>query len=294
MHKTLNKAQAIAILKASKGSAKSLWSAKEDENVVPLFSGGEVVSPSIFSKQDSEDKETGEAMQTQISPALLGGAEEESLSEEQKTDEERETALREEITAELKEQYTARIEELEAEVAAIALTARADGEEAGRQEGHEQGLLEGIAKGRAEGESETAEALNEQLKAHTELVAALQKERDEILSSARTDAVELAMRLTERLVGARLQKEDFLRSRLEQALEAVSDGVGDPIYVKVAPSQVEVFKAITSRSSMHETDIYIEPDEDVAVGDVIVESCGRRVSSVLKEQLERLEEVLYE
>ena len=48
------------------------------------------------------------------------------------------------------------------------------------------------------------------------------------------------------------------------------------------------------RTALHESDLYIEPDEGLAVGDLIVESCGRRVSSILKEQLERLEEVLYE
>lgn len=293
MHKTLNKAQAIAILKASKSTTRTLWSGDGQDKVVPLFSGGEVVTNSMFSSQNPEDQ-AQPGQKSQISPALLGESDQDALSNEQASSEERELALRDKITQELETEFRGRIEELETEATSIAITARSEGEEQGRQEGYEQGLLEGTSKGRAEGEAATAEELNEQLLAHTELVKALQSERDEILGSAKTDAIELAMRLTERLVGSRLQKEDFLRSRLEQALEAVSDGVGDPIYVKVSPSQVEVFKEITSRSSLHETDIYVEPDEEVAVGDVIVESCGRRVSSVLKEQLERLEEVLYE
>jgi flagellar assembly protein FliH len=293
MHKTLNKAEAIAILKASKSTPKTLWSGADHETVIPLFSGGDVVTPSIFGTDSRETQATPTA-QSKISPALLSGDQNEKSIRDKVNAEEKEATLRTQITEELEEQYTTRIEELELSLETVTLTARGEGHEEGRKEGFEQGHIQGATQGRCEGEAQTLEELNTQLLAHTDLVKALQRERDDILGSARTDAIELAMRLTERLVGSRLLKEDYLRSRLEQALEAVSDGVGDPIYVKVAPSQVEVFKSITKRSALHESDIYIEPDDSIEIGDIVVEACGRRVSSVLKEQLERLEEVLYE
>jgi|GEM_PF-6788962 len=292
MHKLLNKEHAVAILQASKVKPKRLLQGTEDASVTPLFSGTEVVKNTLFGA-DKESSSNENVQQSQISPALLGGDEHEE-AERELSQEEREAELRLDVETKLKAEYQDQIEQLQQAIEIERQTAQEIGVGLGIEKGFQDGYAKGLSQGREEGATETSTQFNEQLMAHAELVKALQTERDDILSSARGDAIELAIRLTERLVGARLNREDVLRSRLEQALDAVSDGVGDPIYVKVAPSQVDIFKKIAQRTALHESDLYIEPDEGLAVGDIIVESCGRRVSSILKEQLERLEEVLYE
>ncbi|MEE2904102.1 MAG: FliH/SctL family protein [Myxococcota bacterium] len=292
MHKLLNKEHAVAILQASKGQPKRLLQGAEEASVTPLFSGTEVIKGTLFGL-DQDESSNENIQQTHISPALLGGDEYEE-AERELSQEEREAEVRREVETQLTAEYQGQIEQLQQAIETERQTAQEIGIGLGIEKGFQDGYAKGLSQGREEGATETSTKFNEQLTAHAELVKALQTERDDILSSARGDAIELAIRLTERLVGARLKREDVLRSRLEQALDAVSDGVGDPIYVKVAPSQVDVFKKIAQRTALHESDLYIEPDEGLAVGDLIVESCGRRVSSILKEQLERLEEVLYE
>lgn len=297
MPEMFKESQAIAILKASKSTPKTLWRTCEKDKVVPLFSGGEVVRPSMLSPAPEADsvqrKEQGQA-QARISPALLGEVEIEEEKAKRASAEERESLLRADLASELESKYGTQIAELETEIETARSTAHADGHLAGHQEGYETGLAEGEDLGLKKGKADTERNLKEQIDLFSELAKDLRAERDNILTSAKSDAIELAMRLTERLVGARLQKADHLRSRLEQALEAVSDGIGDPIYVKVAPSQVEIFKTITQRGLSQDNDLYIEPDESIEPGDLIVESCGRRVSSILKEQLERLEELIHE
>lgn len=292
MRKLLNKEHAVAILQASKVQPKRLLQATEDSNVTPLFGNTDTVTGPLFGG-DAKTSSNQNASQKPINPALLGGEEKED-EERKLSQEEREMEIRSEVETQLKMEYQGQIEQLQQAIELERQTAQEIGVGIGIEQGFQNGYAKGLSQGREDGSQETSSQYNEQLAAHGELVKALQKERDEILSSARSDAIELAIRLTERLVGARLHREDVLRTRLEQALDAVSDGVGDPIYVKVSPSQVDVFKKIAQRTALHESDLYIEPDEGLAVGDLIVESCGRRVSSILKEQLERLEEVLYE
>lgn len=158
--------------------------------------------------------------------------------------------------------------------------------------GREEGQLSGLIAGREEGADAKLAELELELAAHQALVDGLRVARDECVRAARNRAIDLGFALAERLVGRQLDDAEVLRARLEEALGAVEDGLGAPIILKTAPSQAAVFAAIIKRTGTNQLAIEIEPDASIQPGDLAIECGGRRVASVMEEQLQRLREAV--
>lgn len=180
------------------------------------------------------------------------------------------------------------IAELEAQIEAAAT----QGYTRGRKEGYVDGLADGRAAGNEDGAASVRTELELAMTAHRGLVESLQRAKDEAIESIRADAIELAFRIAERLLGRGLDDPDVLAARLHQALEAVTDGYGEPITVRTCPAQLEVFRAISHFDGNRDLDLAFEPDTELALGDLVIECRGRTVRSILSEQITRLEEAI--
>ena len=151
MSKVLKKSQAIAILKASKSKPKALWNTDNNDKIVPLFTGGELIRTDVLGFHSVEKETPIDVIKAQISPALLGEKEIEEEKAEKATEEEKEQFRRSEIRAELEAKYSVQISELEAKIESVRVAAQSDGHIAGHQEGYEAGMNEGKDEGLKQG-----------------------------------------------------------------------------------------------------------------------------------------------
>ena len=170
--------------------------------------------------------------------------------------------------------------------------AETDAFERGQAAGLTQGRAEGIETGKVQGAAAKQAELTPQLEAVAAMAEAFTAAGKKAEADARQAAIQLAFRLAERIVQRHLDDSDVLGARLAAALDGVSDALGERIRIRTAPTQLEVFRAIADNDGTAELDLHFEADRDLAMGDLIIDCAGRQVSSIVTDQLARLEEAL--
>ena len=170
----------------------------------------------------------------------------------------------------------------EAHEAAARITAQAEAD--GRERGHAAGLTEGRA---------TVAAVSSALEA---AVAGVLDARAEYLEQAEARAVELALLLAEKLVGAALDVRpelvlELVRGALRRAVER------DHLVIEVNPADLELVRAevgeIAARlGGVRQLEVVAEPR--VGAGGCVVRTTEGEIDARIETQLERAGEVLRE
>jgi flagellar assembly protein FliH len=172
----------------------------------------------------------------------------------------------------------------------------ADAERAGYARGKAEGLAagreEGLRAGREEGAARVRGEVSVALETYAAVARSLEESRQELIETARRSAIELAFRVAEKVIARHLDETETMAARLDQALGAIGEAHGEPIVVRVASVQLAEITALGRQSPDLQADLRIVSDPSLEPGDLVVESAGRRIESIVREQLALLEEAL--
>jgi flagellar assembly protein FliH len=178
-----------------------------------------------------------------------------------------------------------------AQAADVLATARAEAD-AIRAAAHREGFAAGHAEGLAAAQQQLAPAAHALAEAHSALGA----ERAQAADAVEREAVELALRLAEKALGA------AIAARPEHVVDVVRGGLRrlverDRVLVMVHPDDLELVRAATGdlRASLGGIgELDVQAERRVGRGGAIVRTAAGEVDGRLESQLERARETLLE
>lgn len=171
-------------------------------------------------------------------------------------------------------------------------------EELGRSEGYEAGHTEGLEAGHAEGRAaalqEWSARLEELVSAWLTALVSFEGERDEILSQARHDVLELALAIA-RHITKRVVRVDpgVIEAQLRETLSLVLDPTR--LVIEVHPDDItraeDVLPSLLDRLA-RATHAELAPRSDIEPGSVILHTANGRIDAAIDTQLRRIAESL--
>ena len=194
-----------------------------------------------------------------------------------------------------------------ARAAAAQLTAEtAQRAEQLRREAHEQGLTagreEGYAKGLAEGQADGAEKAFQQAmdlfnrqtedlrKLLAESVRRLDAAHDEVLRQARSDLLELALTVAERVTGARARGDiETAQHNLAKAIDMA--GCHSTLQLRVCPAQLDQLREYSAQFLQEmgaSESVSFVADETLSPGDVVLQGRTGQVDARVRTQLDNV------
>lgn len=185
----------------------------------------------------------------------------------------------------------------EAEAARILEAARAEAAEV-RQQAHAEGLAEGLAATAKESEARIATGVSREVGKRMPILEATARHLGEaeqvFLEEFRETLIATSLAAAERIVRGRLEREPELLTRwAAEALQAAK--TARRLVVAVHPETLvahgEALEQLLSAPGLPE-ETRIEPDESVEPAGVVVRREGGTVDLQLKQQLDRLDELL--
>lgn len=150
----------------------------------------------------------------------------------------------------------------------------------------------GEAAGYAAGLARAAEELAEPRAAFAAAIAGVDGVRDEIAAAVERNAVELALAIAERIVGAAIEVDPTVVCEVVQgALRRVVER--DRLVVDVNPDDVEIVREwIGGQSEVASSAVEVRPERRVARGGAVVRTLEGEIDARIPEQLDRAREVL--
>lgn len=150
----------------------------------------------------------------------------------------------------------------------------------------------GEAAGYQAGLARAAEELAEPRAAFAAAIVAVDGVRDEVAAAVERHAVELALAIAERIVGAAIEVDPTIVCEVVQgALRRVVER--DRLVVDVNPDDVEIVRAwIGGQSEVASSAVEVRPERRVARGGAVVRTVEGEIDARIPEQLDRAREAL--
>ncbi len=177
----------------------------------------------------------------------------------------------------------------------LLATAQEDGYDKGQRDGYEQGYIDGVVNGVEDARKEHAQLLSQLMEVWTKQLNEFESKRDQMLSQARSQVVELAAMLAQRIVRQTVELDPtIVLNQMEAVLSTITET--SRLVISVHPDDIELMehsmKNLLERFATCEH-AQIVSDPSLIKGSVVANTTnGGIIDSSINTQLQRVLEAV--